>query len=165
MNVFRFNVGSTIKSFFLCVSADDRRLAVLMDLFDSNKDGTINYNEFLFMFVDRRAIIKQWEDSCSLSSTTGSGQDALVAGIKGVIRIAVSLSGIGGELVLFLCAGTGVGGLQRELHAARLKAALLSASATPGSGKGDGMIARSAAENVLLRQRIFPNKVCLFRVS
>lgn len=31
-----------------------------MGMFDSNQDGGINYNEFLFMFVDRGDILSKW---------------------------------------------------------------------------------------------------------
>lgn len=57
---------------FLCSRADDRKLSVLMDLFDSNKDGTINYSEFLFMFVDRRDILRRWQASVATPGKEGA---------------------------------------------------------------------------------------------
>ena len=58
------------------------------------------------------------------------------------------------------CAGrSGSGLLQKELESARLKSALLSASTKSPGLKGEGLVTRQAAETVLLRQALFPNKV------
>ncbi len=61
--------------------ADDRKLGVLFDLFDSNGDGTINYSEFLFMFVDRQDILKRWQACVTTASPVKDAKPSLaVAG-------------------------------------------------------------------------------------
>ena len=64
-------------TYFLSLRTDDRKLSVLMDLFDSNKDGTINYSEFLFMFVDRRDILRRWQASVAAPAKEGAAAMAV----------------------------------------------------------------------------------------
>ena len=59
--------------------ADVRRVDVLAAVFDTNKDGCINYGEFLFMFVDRRAILRQWQATLS-AVAAGAGKPEGVVG-------------------------------------------------------------------------------------
>ena len=71
----------------LRIELDDARVAALMDVFDTNQDGTLNYSEFLFMFVDRRAILRKWEESVGLGDHTGDG---LKGGVKGAFSFDLS---------------------------------------------------------------------------
>jgi hypothetical protein len=60
-----------------CLS-DEADIDVVMDVFDSNKDGTINYGEFLFMFVDRQAILRRWEHKAgSAAAPTGMSMQGM----------------------------------------------------------------------------------------
>lgn len=121
-----------------------------MDVFDSNKDGTINYSEFLFMFVDRQAILRRWDEKTSPTASAGPTKGMSMQGC---------MDACGAWRVLFqlwrVIPGSGV--FSKELESARLRSAMLSADI--GGTKGNGQVARKAAEATLLRSGLFETKV------
>lgn len=61
----------------VCSFADDPQLAVLLDIFDTDGDGFLSSSEFLYLFIDREALVKQWQDSVAPQKGSGGNGSPL----------------------------------------------------------------------------------------